>query len=431
MNNKLFKFNVLNTNLIKNLIFLKRLNHPHIYKPLLSINEDHEIEFLNKPNENILQDEECEDVLKYLEKEGVRYNHPIEKQITEFSSCVIFGVKHIKYGVAEKHIRVLEYFFNRWVNIGFQASFFRYVCGLHQYYVNFIESLEGKDHVHYCACFFSLIMAFFYDTDISIKTIIEVFNLECSIEEMKSIYIRIFRLTDFDLLYEHDFLPQIRREDIYKIIEEIGRGAYGGVFKVYKDQKYYAMKIGRLGNEIDMLKSISSIYVPRVHDYGKKWMVMDIKKETLRQYRPRNLNKIIEQLLKGLSDIHVNNIVHMDIKPSNILVDDNENISFIDFGISLKIGDEVELGSTIWYRAPELLGKEKIQANTKMDIWSLGCVIYELLMGIPLFKAGNENKLIKKILKHKAFENFIYCDLLNDMITSDRLSADQLLKKYF
>ena len=99
---------------------------------------------------------------------------------------------------------------------------------------------------------------------------------------------------------------------------------------------------------------------------------------------------IVYQVAKALKYIHSANVIHRDLKPSNILVNSNCLVKLCDFGLvrSLK---KVSLGAVLtegvatrWYRSPEVLLGSKTY-STPADIWSFGCIIYEIMTGKPLF----------------------------------------------
>jgi len=113
------------------------------------------------------------------------------------------------------------------------------------------------------------------------------------------------------------------------------------------------------------------------------------------------IKNILYQLLSGLSYCHLLKILHRDIKPQNILMDNNENIKIIDFGLARTYESirpfTIEVVS-LWYRAPEiLLGQTEYTA--KVDVWAVGCIFGELLFNKVLFKGENELDQLTKIFR--------------------------------
>lgn len=109
---------------------------------------------------------------------------------------------------------------------------------------------------------------------------------------------------------------------------------------------------------------------------------------------------VIYQTLLGLSYIHSQNIIHMDIKPDNVLLDINMQVKVGDFGLAMKADDEnakTRMAGTLSYMAPEIIGKEG--ALKKSDIWSLAVMAYELLFGDMPFSDENRFRLQTKILQ--------------------------------
>ena len=96
------------------------------------------------------------------------------------------------------------------------------------------------------------------------------------------------------------------------------------------------------------------------------------------------------QLLRGLKYIHSARIVHRDLKPRNLLVNSNCDLKICDFGLArplfknMKANVLTEYVATRWYRAPEiLLGSTKY--SKAVDMWSVGCILGELINGKSLF----------------------------------------------
>lgn len=114
-----------------------------------------------------------------------------------------------------------------------------------------------------------------------------------------------------------------------------------------------------------------------------------------------NAKKIAYQLLQALNYCHSLEIVHRDIKPENLLLSGQGILKLCDFGFArtLKPNQKLtEYVSTRWYRAPELLVGGK-SYDFSVDIWSVGCLLAELLFGKPLFPGANDADTLDKIVK--------------------------------
>lgn len=107
----------------------------------------------------------------------------------------------------------------------------------------------------------------------------------------------------------------------------------------------------------------------------------------------RSFKDLSIQLLEGLDFLHLNRVIHRDMKPQNILILENEmKIKITDFGLArIHCNPQTALTSvvvTLWYRAPELL--LGCDYSTAVDLWSIGCIIYELLTLKTLFPGNSE-----------------------------------------
>lgn len=153
----------------------------------------------------------------------------------------------------------------------------------------------------------------------------------------------------------------------------------------------------------------------------------------------------IKQLLSALSFINTFNVIHLDIKPSNILIDSSGHIKLCDFGMTAYIKN-IDLGdehTTIWYRAPEtnqLYMKKKKDIGFSTDIWSIGCLFVELVLNTILYRCETSEQLNKSHCKnyHDYFERKIPNKVIIDFIdkcllyeSEHRPTALQLLQHPF
>lgn len=135
-------------------------------------------------------------------------------------------------------------------------------------------------------------------------------------------------------------------------------------------------------------------------DYHSKMHI--IRGEKLPPIMPMSyIRSFMYQLLKGTEYLHQNFIIHRDLKPANLIIHDNEKergiLKIADFGLSRSVEDPVKNLSddgpviTIWYRPPELILGAR-HYTPAVDIWSIGCILGEMLIGRPLFR-GTEVKI--------------------------------------
>lgn len=172
----------------------------------------------------------------------------------------------------------------------------------------------------------------------------------------------------------------------------------------------------------------------------------------------KHASKCIRHISRGLSYLHEKiGLPHCDLKPDNILYNNQTNVyKIIDFN-SVNIPNlHTTAGCTIWYRAPESLSKSEIY-TIKSDIWSLGCILYEILTGKVIFPKNSKFEMLIEIARNiqcpddcKFMEDYIQIkptekrlelvknenaqDLLRKMLVINpekRLTAKQVLEHPF
>jgi serine/threonine protein kinase len=127
---------------------------------------------------------------------------------------------------------------------------------------------------------------------------------------------------------------------------------------------------------LSVIQSRKGIYL--VLEYGGYDLAYqyDILNQHLNEFQIKQLSR---SLLEVLSYMHQNNIIHRDLKLSNILISSTNKLKLCDFGLSKILESTMTSGvATLWYRAPELLFEDS-NYDTSIDMWSFGCIFAELL----------------------------------------------------
>jgi len=213
----------------------------------------------------------------------------------------------------------------------------------------------------------------------------------------------------------------------YLKIDKLGEGTYGVVYKAQNriTGEICALKRIRLDSEdegvpctaireISLLKELKHPNIVRlddvIHTEKKLTLVFEYLDQDLKKYidecggelPPATIKSFLYQLFKGVAFCHEHRVLHRDLKPQNLLINRKGDLKLADFGLARAVGIPVRSYShevvTLWYRAPEvLMGSRKY--STPIDIWSIGCILAEMVTGRPLFPGSNTADQLLRIFK--------------------------------
>ena len=216
----------------------------------------------------------------------------------------------------------------------------------------------------------------------------------------------------------------------FKIIREIGSGAYGIVFEALDKvthQKVALKKIfgafrnstdsQRTFREITFLKQlrghthIVELYnVFKAQNNNDLYVSFEILESNVHSVIRANILEdvhkrfIIYQLLVALKYIHSRRLIHRDLKPANLLINSDSSVKLCDFGLARTMAEGdicqpvmTDYVSTRWYRAPELIIGSN-HYNEGVDMWAVGCIAAELYAGRPLFPGSSTLDQMERVV---------------------------------
>ena len=280
---------------------------------------------------------------------------------------------------------------------------------------------------------------------INSNKLLKLFNINNKNDSIQHLYTKNeVELEDFDI-------PHLKDNDIiffafellatykssnnfyqYEFIRWIKSGGFGNIYlaKEVDSNKDFAVKeisvknfsnenLYNISRESMILKEMSHINIIKFHrifTYNQKfYIIMDFARggelssilSSNKPLKEEHAKNLFHQIYNAVCYIHSKNIIHRDLKPNNILFLDEEktHIIIIDFGISgSSNGNQKELvkAGTQLYLPPEVLTGVEFSSSTKIDIWALGIILYQMVEGCHPFENKNKKgSVINNILKNK------------------------------
>uniref|UniRef100_A0A8C5BUI2 mitogen-activated protein kinase n=1 Tax=Gadus morhua TaxID=8049 RepID=A0A8C5BUI2_GADMO len=214
----------------------------------------------------------------------------------------------------------------------------------------------------------------------------------------------------------------------YQNLSPVGSGAYGSVCSAYdvkSDLKIAVKKLSRpfqsiihakrTYRELRLLKHMKhenvigllDVFSPAtsLEEFTDVYLVTHLMGADLnnivkcQKLTDDHVQFLIYQILRGLKYIHSADIIHRDLKPSNLAVNEDCELKILDFGLARHTDDEMTgYVATRWYRAPEIM-LNWMHYNMTVDIWSVGCIMAELLTGRTLFPGTDHINQLQQIMR--------------------------------
>jgi serine/threonine protein kinase len=214
----------------------------------------------------------------------------------------------------------------------------------------------------------------------------------------------------------------------FEIIEEIGQGGMGTVYKAYdsKIREVVALKllkpeiasdlevIERFRNEIKLARQVAHRHVCRMYDIGEEWLTIYISMEyvpgeDLKSFirRSGHLTEakavgLARQIAEGLAEAHRIGVIHRDLKPQNVMIDKDGNAKIMDFGIARSLHTKGVTGTGVIIGTPEYMAPEQAEGKDidhRVDIYALGAILFEMVTGRVPFEGATPLSIV---LKHRS-----------------------------
>ncbi|CAD8058732.1 unnamed protein product [Paramecium sonneborni] len=220
---------------------------------------------------------------------------------------------------------------------------------------------------------------------------------------------------------------------LYDIQDFKGKGAYGIVWKAIDKQTKQQVALKKVfdafQNQTDAQRTFREVcFLQQLTEHENIVKLLKvIKAENQKdlymvfEYMESDLHKVIRagllsslhmqyiiyQLLKCLKFIHSGELIHRDLKPSNLLIDSDCKVKVADFGLARSVAQSenqyeipimTEYVATRWYRAPEILLGSHYYSKS-VDMWSVGCILGEMLLGKAIFSGASTLNQIEKIIE--------------------------------
>uniref|UniRef100_A0A4W5Q4A4 Cyclin-dependent kinase 7 n=1 Tax=Hucho hucho TaxID=62062 RepID=A0A4W5Q4A4_9TELE len=191
----------------------------------------------------------------------------------------------------------------------------------------------------------------------------------------------------------------------YEKLDFLGEGQFATVYKardktndtIVAIKKVKFLRYGMNGINRTALREIKLL-----QELSHPNIIGVIIKDTSLVLTPANIKAFIVMTLQGLEYMHHHWVLHRDLKPNNLLLDENGVLKLADFGLAKAFGSPNRVYThqvvTRWYRSPELLFGARMY-GVGVDMWAVGCILAELLLRLPFLAGDSDLDQLSKIFE--------------------------------
>ena len=235
----------------------------------------------------------------------------------------------------------------------------------------------------------------------------------------------------------------------YELLEEIGRGGMGVVYKARQESlnRTVALKLilaGQFASQQDLQRFHAEAEAAANLDHPGIVPIYEVGEQTGQHYfsmgyvpgkslaeqimdgplPPREAAVCIEKLAEAVAFAHERGVIHRDLKPGNVFLDQNGEPKVTDFGLAKRVGGEGDLTAsgqvlgTPSYMPPEQASGKIDEITPRSDVYSLGAVLYASVTGRPPFQAANTLDTLMQVIEHEPVSpRVVNADVPQDLAT--------------
>ncbi|KFO23163.1 Mitogen-activated protein kinase 13 [Fukomys damarensis] len=246
--------------------------------------------------------------------------------------------------------------------------------------------------------------------------LLDVFTPASSLRHFQDFYLVMpFMQTDLQKIMGMEFTEDKIQYLVYQMFKGLKvHGGLEGAPEIWGSRQGFTRGSGVLHSPLFFPPSTSTPPASSTGYLVMPFMQTDLQKIMGMEFSEDKIQYLVYQMFKGLKYIHSAGVIHRDLKPGNLAVNEDCELKILDFGLARHADPEMTgYVVTRWYRAPEVI-LSWMHYNQTVDVWSVGCIMAEMLTGKTLFKGKDYLDQLTQILKVTGVPGADFVQKLND-----------------